>query len=357
MRVLIADLRQFYQCPRLWGIYLFWGLPLYFALRLVQLGRDVSSVLVIVGLPAGWIVATVQEDVAAKAFSFCLPSYRDNVRKLVLLVGLIPSIAGALYFALNCRVSDVSFETSVLVACLGFCFTWFVYLIGVVLTLATGSGVAMSVVTLTPLAAMGFGLDLAWSLDYAILAHPLFVVSLAVFTTVIVWLWLGHPGWFFACQRKAAAGILSTSTHWEAQEERQAIASFKFPESPSVLDRYLLGVIRTAEYPAFVKGLAGTVYATLTPLFLVLVKWRTGIPWTLPLLFVILMVGYAADFGFVFILILLLMAANGLNEGSPLFSEMLLQGGRRERFYVSTIFVAILAILSAGILLLAILLW
>ena len=354
MRVLIANLRQFYECRRLWGIYFFWCLPLYFALRLVQLGRDASSVLVIVGLPAGWIVATMQEDVAAKPFSFCLRNHRDNVRKLVFLVGLIPSMAGALYFALNCRLSDASLEAWVLVACLGLCFTWSTYLIGIALTLVIGSGVAMSVAIMTPVVVMGtFHLD--WRPDYAILSHPLLVILLGVSMSGIVWQWLGRPGWFRKNCGKPAAEILSASVRSSEQEERQMAASVELPEFPSGLDRCLLGIIRTAEYPASIKGLAGAMYATLTPLFLLLLKWKTGIPWMLPLLLIVLVAGYTPDLGFMFILIPLLMAANGLNEGSPLFSEMLFQGGRRERFYVSTIFVVILAILSAGILLLPIL--
>jgi hypothetical protein len=352
MQILLANMRQFYQCWRLWVAYLSWGFFLCCCLRLIQLGRDPFAVLVVLALPAAWVVTAVQEDVAAKPFSFCLPGHRSNVRRLIFLIGAIFSIIGGLCFALNSRSSDVSRGTFALIACSGSIFTWFIYLIGMAFTLAVGSAVAMSVLlTSVSVVAGCFGLD--WRLDQAVLSHPFVVLSLAIPTGVIVWRWLGRPNWFRNRCGRPGAGVLSASVQSSEREERQIASSIEMATLPSAVERYLLRLC-TAGRPAWARYMVSAAYPTLVPLFLAMLSWRVGVPWMFLLLAMFLVAGYLPGVGF-FVVLLLVIAANGLAEGSPLSSEMLIHGGRRERFYVTTVLVAILAAVSGGILILLIL--
>ena len=105
-----------------------------------------------------------------------------------------------------------------------------------------------------------------------------------------------------------------------------------------------------------IKGIADTAYTTVLPLSLLPlgrpVFTLFGILFLLGLL---ALAGYEPEFGLILAFLLSTIAANGLTEDSPLFSKTLVQGGRRERFYVTTVRVVVQAALSGLVLLLPIL--
>lgn len=355
MQVLIANMKQFYQCRRLWAIYVFCGFFLYCAMRLVRLGRDASTVLVIVALSAGWVAAVIQEAVASRPFSFCLPNYRDGVRRFVFLVGAIVSVVDGLYFALKCHISVVSPEVFILIAFLGLCFAGTVYLIGAVLTFVLGSEGTVSIFLMVNLFMTG-GFGLRWRFDDAVLSHSGLVILLGMLTSAVVWQWLGRSDRLRRRSARPGGDWLSVSLRPSEEQNRQAAAWGKVPEFPPALERRLLDVINSAQSASLRKRIVGSVYTTIGPVFLPVLKWKMGILWGGLLSAVVFMSGYEPMLSLVFSLAFLGIGGIGLPEGSPLFSRMLICDGRRERFYQAAVDVSVFAVLSAAILMLPVLL-
>jgi hypothetical protein len=364
MRVLFANLKLLYQCRRLWPVYLFYGLMMRSGLSLVQLGEGASRVLVVTALYAAWIVGAIQEQVAAKPFSFCLPDHRSAARRLVFAVGGLISAIGGLYFALVYGWSDVSLGQFVQKLCLGLCFSGTLYLIGTALTLWLGSGLTMSVFIMVIVGSSYLFDGPRPGSDHIVLGHPSLVIALGVSTAIVVWRWLGRPAWFRRHCAKPVIGLLGTadlaespSLAQERQHKQREVAA-ELVDQPwlcPAMDRRILSIIRAAEPVGLSKHFWGTAYTTLLPLFPLppkLGKMAVLVPF---LLLLILVAGYVPALAPAYILMLLLAAANGLEEGTPMFSAMLISGGRRERFYVTVAFVGLLAGLSAIVLMLPIL--
>jgi hypothetical protein len=362
MRILLVNLKLLYQCRRLWLTYFFYCLIIRTNLRLVQYGHGTFIVLMITALYAAWVVAAIQEQVAAKPFSFCLPGHRDDVRRLVLLIGSVISIVGGGYFAFIHGSSDVSSGPFVAMLCLGLCFTGTVYLIGMALTLRFGSGLTISGFLIVIIGSSHLD-NLQRGFDYTLLGHPLLAILLGLSMVLVVWRWLFRPAWFRRRCAKPVIGPLGTADlaespslleerqHWEAEI---AADLGDEPRLSPAMDRRVLNMIRACEPRGLLKHFWGTAYTYLLPSFPLTPQLGKIIVLAPLLVLLIGVAGYMPAIAPAFIFVLLQLAANGLDTGSPLFSELLLCGGRRERFYLTTIFMGIFAALSALILMLPI---
>lgn len=105
MRVLFVNLKHFYQCRRLWPIYFFVGALVWTHLHRVWSRVDALVGMTTTALCIAWIVISLEEHVASKDFCFCLPGYRNGVRKTVFCVGILASTLLGLWSALNMRPS------------------------------------------------------------------------------------------------------------------------------------------------------------------------------------------------------------------------------------------------------------
>jgi hypothetical protein len=350
MRVLLANLRQFYQCRRLWIVYLLWVFFSYPLFQVLQSGDAALLGLVIIALPGVWIAGTLQEEVSTKPFSFCLPGFRGNVRRLVLLTGVILCATGGLYFAVNSQVSNVSGDAFVLTSCLAFCFTWSIYLGGAALMLAIGSNGMMGIAYLICVGA-GFLGSRHPEVNHVLLDHPFVFISLA-FVTTAVWWRLVNPAWFRKRSGKPVAGLLFLSDRSMRQLARKNVAARGIPEFPLAFDRHLLGIIHSSRYSAPVKSLAGIVYTAVAPLLMSPLRSKMGVLGVLLLSLAVLAAGYMPGLGFFIIWMAVLGPAGAIEQGAPMFSEMLIHGGRRERFCATAVFVAISAGLLTAVLML-----
>jgi hypothetical protein len=354
MRVLLANLKFFYRCRRLWPTYAVWGPFVLFAVGTAQLHHAVFIVLVALAFPAGSGVAAVQMELVPKPFTFCLPGHRDNIRRLIFLVGSGISVVGGLYFALVHGVSDGSPVRFVLTACLGLCFTGALYLIAT--ACAWGFGSALVGPGVLPVVGTVLLAEYGLNVDDILLRYPLRVILLGLFITIAVWQRLSHPAWFRNRCAKPVLTSLSLPSFFGnpsfAEELRQIDASVNVPQPHPAVDRYLLDRIRGCRPSEPAKYLWGMVYTTLLPLALLLIaKWRKVVLgmflWFVPVLAVGYMPPLASAF---FFFALLTILAIGSTAGSPLFSHTLISAGRRERFYVTMISMSIFAPLSAIVL-------
>lgn len=104
MRVLLVNLKLFYQCRPLWSTYIHvtfflliigGALPHLFRSNLGD-AEGISftwmGIICAISMAVGTIVATMQMGVISTPLSFCLPDHRVVFRKLVLLVGLVLSL-------------------------------------------------------------------------------------------------------------------------------------------------------------------------------------------------------------------------------------------------------------------------
>jgi hypothetical protein len=191
--------------------------------------------------------------------------------------------------------------------------------------------------------------------DHTLLGHPCLVISLAALMAVVVWLWLGRPNWFRGRCGKPASGLLSASARSSEQEDRQLVVSINLPHFDPAVDDRLLAIVRACDHHSSAKYILGTLYSTLLPVFLVTSRWKVSVPWMLLLLMVTLLAGYAPSFAAVFVFGIVQVPAMGLDKLSPLFSQMLVSGGRRERLYATVLLTLILAGLSTMVLMLPVL--
>ncbi len=353
MPVLMADLRLLYRSRGLWIIYAFAGVFVWTGLRLVELGGEVATnVLFPVALAAGFAAASVQEAVAFKATSFCLPGRGDSVRSFIFVVGSAISLIGGFFFAACMRGSlSLSPVQAIWALYLSLCFTGIVYLVSVAVTLMLGSGLAMSILLL---AVVGEGLlwDSYPAFDLTLLKHPVPVVFVAVLLAAVIWRWLRDSGWFRRRCTQPKASVFFSAIRSSDEEDRRIAASLNLPPLHAAVDARLLALVGACRYRSPAQYILGTLYSTIMPALGAFSRWRVGLPWALLVLIVVVMAGYARSLAPWFMFLILWISARNLDEAAPLFSSLPVNGGRRERCYATVTCVAVLAGLSAMILML-----
>lgn len=88
MKILIANLKHFYQCRRLWLYYLFLLPYLASMVYLPRRAHTGSLHFIVFSFYAGYMVADLQRNILTKPFSFCMPGHRTALRSVTLTVGL-----------------------------------------------------------------------------------------------------------------------------------------------------------------------------------------------------------------------------------------------------------------------------
>lgn len=347
-KILLTNVRQLYQCQQLWLVYLFAVVFVGLHRGLVELGGDVTvNMLFPAALAAGFAVASLQEAVAFKPPSFCLPGQRENLRSFIFVVGSAVSLTGGFFFAACMHGSlGLSPLQSVGALYLSLCFTGTLYLISAAVTLILGSTMAMSILML-PIVGMGLLKDPYANFDRTLLDHPLPAAFTAVLLAVVIWRWLGDSGWFRRRYAKPNPCIISSSARSSDKEVRQIAASIKLPQLRGDMEERLLAIMRECDYRRPFKYVFGTLYGSVLPVLLVILRPKAGCFWGLFVFAVLLMAGYSPGIAPFLIFIILQFPATDVGETSPLFSQMLNNGGRRERFHVTVWVTFMLAVVSA----------
>ncbi len=342
MRVLLVNLKHFYQCRALWLFYVF------FALNLLILGAmslvlhplrgsagaagGVSSawmgVICAGSLAVGAMVGTVQMGIISAPLSFCLPDHRNVLRRLILLVGLVPSLLVlSLEFAKNP-------PTSLSPACL-FGVSLTAYFGGVSISLSRfGPGTALGVILL--LLTGGTMLNLGGSKEFvATTASAGAAILLGVVSAVAVWRWLGRTDLF---RRRCGRPWLL----WDPATREKYLwpdgSSRRRPMTVSRGDRFLLGIVTRCREGGAAQYLWGWLYTWLLPG----AKGRFFMGWTL-----LLGVGTAALAWYMpdrgpFLIAYMVVLPGAVLGHPPLHSSLLVAGGRRERFLTTMASIVIL---------------
>jgi hypothetical protein len=340
MGVLLANLKHLYQRRGLWIVYAGLGLVGWFAvegaLSAPTGGNGLFGGFLACCFLLGLLVGTIQMETASKPFSFCLPSHRDAVRRLVFLVGLAVSLAfffiiSIVLVASPSRANPLErsiMPAALLVLVLGsyFSASLAVYLLGADLAFSAVRSVSGMVM-------VAFGLSLCFmsnvfpTIQYPIVHWPVSVIALAWAASVASWWWLGRRAWFRRSCDRPWMGLFDPWDRKQAQKYRDLYATRFIKNIPPAWDRYFQGVIgrRPPSDPG--KYAWGALYTTCV---LVGPQWK-GI---LTLALVWLAFGGYSRAAAPMVMGFLPLITVGFLQ-SPLGTALLVAGGRRERFFAT----------------------
>lgn len=340
MKRIAANLTPLVTCPAflLWHVL---GAVLCipaFVYAWTSAGSDAGGQLVAFALPAwtAYVLTSLQRDILARPFSFCLPGQRDVVRSTTFLVGIAASLAASLPVLTLGGIGDPGILWA---GWSSFCFGLSVFLVIVSVLFA----VDQVAVLLGPLMPMVFVLvefpDARIFVQEAALFAPVWNSAIMAALSLFVWKRLGSVD---QVRRICGRRFLSLQMAWRRAATEEFVESGKrialSRRSWSVRDRLLQRCFdRIGRRPplSFRRHLAAMQYelaGRLVPLS----------PWVLPIialamLALLTIAGYAPvrddrpeapEANAVYVLACVI----GLQLRTPMSTTMLLPLGRRERF-------------------------
>jgi hypothetical protein len=340
MRVLLANLKHFYQRRGLWIAYVGLTIVAWFMVQWVlpTPGKEggVFGGFLVCSFLWGLLMATTQMETASKPFSFCLPGHRDAVRRLVFLAGFIVSLAFLLIFA--ALLASPSFAGPlefyvgspgllILLSISYFCASMTAYLLGagVAFSLIRGGGSTLGLLTLVVALCAMF--DVFTPIQYPLLHWPVAVIALALAVGLASWWWLGRRAWFRRSCARPWMGFFDPWDRRHAQRFRELYATRFIKNIPPAWDRFFQRVIGSRPPSAPGKYAWGALYTTCV---LVAPQWKgiltLALAWTV-------FAGYFPAVAPMVMGLLPLMTVGFLQ--SPLGMALLVAGGRKERFFAT----------------------
>jgi hypothetical protein len=339
MRVVLANLRHFYQRRRLWVFYAGLAFLAWFvvekALSAGTKGSGLFGGLVVCCFFWGLLVGAIQMETASKPFSFCLPGHRHAVRTLVLLVALVVSVV----FLLICVVllafgsfpglagrslTPPALLVLVLAAYFGASMAACLFGAGVAFGRVQGAAVAGLIVLGVSLSVI---FDLFPAVQYPILHRPVAMIFLALAVGLASWWWLGRCAWFRRACSRPWIGFFDPWDRRHPERFRELYATRLIKNIPPAWDRFFQRTIgsRAASAPGrYAWGAAYTTCVLAGP------QWKgiltLSLAWTA-------FAGYFPAVAPMVMGFLPLMTAGFLQ--SPLGTALLVAGGRRERFFAT----------------------
>ena len=263
MRVLLANLKHFYQCRSLWFAYAYLGLLLLLPSSDKGSQEAFESVWLGIAL-SGLLVGGTARSVINKPFVRCLPGHPSVIRRVVFSIGLAVSLLGGALFMGHWGISIWRLPVTF---CAAMCLSMSVYLVGVDIVLIpwTAKG---------PLAGILFGFALAvvmvggaflhTTFAPLIIRHPVWTILGGVVMGSAVWLHMGLREWSRRLFEIALRLHRPTATR-----EMYAVLECRYARESAVLavaDSFFLR--RMSRYPDYSvsRYIWGTLYAKLGPL-------------------------------------------------------------------------------------------
>ena len=354
MRALAVNLKLFYQCRGLW----FWYLPaIIFGFAGIVGGISGHNLIgyLFVSIFMGFLTATLQRDILSKPFSFCMPGYRNLMRRLILGIGIVINLLLGLIFF---RYHEFGILYILLIVLAGGFAGMIAYLLSI--------WCAFLARTMAPLGALLFYLIVLPStlndkylqpVAEIIFSYPLLVIGGGIAACVAVWNWVGGDS---LARRYCGQEVLSAADSWGNIKiggmRRKIILEKSSPRVFWVYDRverlFLAGMQKCHPLSAkrYIIGalhvVSGSIYC---------------FPRTMPVLLFMLILGILF-FGYIvparFGVLLFMIPALGVLQIDLIpHRSMVLPAGRAERYYgvlvsglavtgVSTLLVVAMALIS-----------
>jgi len=233
----------------------------------------------------------------------------------------------------------------ILVFCSGFFASLIFYWLGVGCAVSLKNSVFW--ISLLPWAIMASSFfDLHIVLESAIVRHPGIVVLVGLLSTVVAWLWLGDAGLARRCCDVPRIGFFDAWNRDKLHRYRQARAAIKWDKklkthpSPGV-ERFFLTRMQEYDYLSLGRYTWGGLYTTFA---VAMSRWTSSLSGLFVALLLVCLFCYMDPMvvTFVFFFMPGFMVAH---VRLPVYSSMLVSGGRRERFFTAVTLVVVVAIL------------
>jgi hypothetical protein len=343
MSILTINLKHLYQRRGLWLVYAFLGLFVFMSI-LIPLehpgaGKGQYVGLVALAFVVGLILAALPIEIVTKPFSYCLPGHRKVPRKFVFCIGIVFNLFGSLLFIMYPGLQSGQL---VLVVCSAFFAGMILYWLGVGLAFGVrGSGAWIAFSPLVILGGSFFGLHKV--LESVIVGIPFGVILVGILSSVVAWIWLGDEGW----ARKYCAvpwiGFFDVWNRFKMQryiKVRAAVKWDKLKQHPSPwVETFFLGRMNRQGYFGTGRYIWGGLY---TMFGVALSQWKAAFSGVFLALVIVCFLGYMGPgTDILFIMPAFIIAQMRL----PVYSSMLISGGRKERYRCAMTLVITLAVL------------
>jgi hypothetical protein len=331
MSILTVNLKHLYQRRGLWLVYVclgfiaFIGIAVSFKHPAARQGQFIG--LVVLAFVVGLLLALLPIEVMSKPFSYCLPSHRKMVRRFVFCVGIVFNLLASLRFLWYPGLNSGQLVLAVCSALFaGLIFYW----LGV--WLAFGFRNSAALIGFLPLVIFGgafFGLHA--TIERSIVGNPPGVILVGVLSSVLAWIWLGDERW---ARRYCAVPLIGFFDAWnrdKMQKYRQVRLAKKWDKlrkhpSPWV-ETFFLGRMNRYDYVSTGRYIWGGLYTTFG---MALPQWKEAFSGVFLALVLVCFLGYMGPGGrnILFIMPVFMIAQMRL----PVYSSMLISGGRNERY-------------------------
>lgn len=329
MSILIVNLKHLYQRRGLWLVHAILAIVIlgFFVKPLVRPPEPAKGQYVgplVVAFLVGFLATLLQIEVLSKPFSYCLPGHRRILRKYVFFIAVPVSAFCSMLFLVYPGLNSWPL---ILVLCSAFFAQLTFYLAGAVFAESIrNAGLVVGFLPIAGLVAEGF-LDLHVLLERIIIADVFLVIFVGILSGIATWLWLGRVGLARSHCAIPWVGFLDAFNKEKLRRYTNAPAELKrrLGKHPKAwVENWFLGRMDKYDYNGPGRFFWGALYGTSA---LAVSRWHNLF---LSALVLTVMFGYISQAA-VFTLIMV-PAIFALYRQPPLYSTMLISGGRRQRF-------------------------
>lgn len=358
MSILTVNLKHLYQRRGLWLVYVILGFFTFASIAVLfkgpAAGKGLFIGLVALAFLIGGLLAALLIEVLTKPFSYCLPGHRKVVRKFIFSVAVVLNFLGSLLFLWYPGLNSWQL---VLVVCSAFCAGLIFYWLGVWFAFGVRNSVAF--IGLWPFVIFGggfFGLHIV--IERAIVGNPFGVILVGVLSSVLAWLWLGDARLARRYCGVPGVGFFDAWNRDKMQRYRQVRAAVKWDKlkkhpSPWV-ETFFLGRMNRYDYVSTGRYIWGGLYTAFGIALSQLSQWKEAFSGVFLALVLVCFLGYMDPGGInmLFIMPGLMIAQMRL----PVYSSMLISGGRNERYrcamtqvITTAVLITVLATITAAL--------
>lgn len=330
MSILSVNLKHLYQRRGFWLVYLILGLLVHGAivsplLRPPRTGAGEYVVPVMLAFLVGFIVTMSQVEILSRPFSYCLPGHRRILRKYVFCMAVPVSLLCCLVFLVYPGLGTAEL---LLVLCSAFFANLTFYMAGAVL--AEGARNAVLLLGFMPVFGMIFTvlLNLHILLERVIIGNVFAVIVVGIIGSIAAWFWLGREGLarrHCSTLRIGLMDIFNKDKMKRYEYKRMEGKGGRLRGHPRPwVDEWFLRQMNRHDYKGPGRYYWGAQYSASA---LALSGWRNCL---LLVFILVVMFGYIG--GSAAIALITMPAILGIARQAPVFSTMLICGGRGRRF-------------------------
>jgi hypothetical protein len=342
MSILTVNLKHLYQRRALWLLYttlvLFVFVSILMPLEHPGAGKGRYVGFVAMAFVIGLLITVLPIEVLSKPFSYCLPGHRKIPRRFIFWVGVVVNFFGSLLFILY---PDLHSGQLVIVVCSAFSAGLISYWLGVGFAFHVRNSAAGGLLPLVIIGGGFFGLHIV--IERAIVEIPFGVILVGILSSIAAWIWLGNDGWARRYCTVPWIGFIDVWNRDKMQkymQVRTAVKWDKLKQHPRPwVETFFLGRMNRYDYSSAGRYIWGALYMTFG---IALSQWKEAFSGVLLAFVMVCFLGYMGPGkNILFIMPGMMVAQMRL----PVYSSMLISGGRNERYRCAITLVITVAIL------------